>query len=454
MLNFLEKHLNENIILEAVFKGDNLPEYTVEKNFYITEFLNNKKAVIYLGEKDKFKKESLNSLIDVLISLSRTYELNLSSFLVNDITATFFVNKLVEKYEFKNAKLYNVKTDKKEEENNLFVVYNNLKELDSEIKKVKVLADAVNFARNLQVTPPNVCNSEWLAEEVKKEVGKDSNLKVNVLTKKEIEKLNMGLLLSVNKGSMYEPRLVSIEYIGNPNSKEKTVFVGKGITFDSGGYNIKTGRYMVGMKFDMSGAAIVASALKAISQLNPKANVGAVLAITDNRVNGDANLPDAVWKSMNGKTVEINNTDAEGRLVLADGMTYAIRNLNATRVITVATLTGAILVALGQTYTGAFSTSDNLWKEIEVAAKETDELVWRLPLHDDFAKFIKKSVVADLKNTDFTGNGGSISAAMFLKEFAENAEFAHLDIAGTAEISDKPMGVMVKTLVQLALNKK
>ncbi|UWD34174.1 M17 family metallopeptidase [Mesomycoplasma molare] len=454
MIKFIEKATNSNFVLEAVFKNENLDKNIIAKKFVITEFISDKKAVIFLGDKSEFSVNDLDELSTQLSSLNRTFEVNLDSFVTENVSLSVIASRILEKNKFLNAKIYNVKTNKKEEEKELFVFTKNLKEIEKELKNTEIIVESVNFARNLQATPPNICNSEWMAEEVKKQVSQFSNLKVTVLDKKEIEKLNMGLLLSVNKGSMYEPRLVVIEYNGNPDSKEKTVFVGKGITFDSGGYNIKTGRSMLGMKYDMSGAAIVASALNAIGQLNPKANVAAVLSITDNRVNGDANLPDAVWTSMNGKTVEINNTDAEGRLVLADGMTYAIRKLNATNVITVATLTGAILVALGTTYTGAFSTSDKLWSNIEQAAKSQNELVWRLPLHDDFSKFIKKSTVADLKNTDLTGNGGSISAAMFLKEFAEDKNFAHLDIAGTAETGEKPMGVMVKTLVQLALNEK
>lgn len=454
MIKFIEKATNSNFVLEAVFKNENLDKNIIEKKYVITEFISDKKAVIFLGDKSEFSVNDLDELSTQLSSLNRTFEVNLDSFVTENVSLSVIASRILEKNKFLNAKIYNVKTNKKEEEKELFVFTKNLKEIEKELKNTEIIVESVNFARNLQATPPNICNSEWMAEEVKKQVSQFSNLKVTVLDKKEIEKLNMGLLLSVNKGSMYEPRLVVIEYSGNPDSKEKTAFVGKGITFDSGGYNIKTGRSMLGMKYDMSGAAIVASALNAIAQLNPKANVAAVLSITDNRVNGDANLPDAVWTSMNGKTVEINNTDAEGRLVLADGMTYAIRKLNATNVITVATLTGAILVALGTTYTGAFSTSDKLWSNIEQAAKDQNELVWRLPLHDDFSKFIKKSTVADLKNTDLTGNGGSISAAMFLKEFAEDKNFAHLDIAGTAETGEKPMGVMVKTLVQLALNEK
>jgi leucyl aminopeptidase len=201
--------------------------------------------------------------------------------------------------------------------------------------------------------PPNVLNSENFADEVKKDFSKIENVKCRILKRVDIEKLGMGLFLSVNKGSMHEPRLVVLEYKGNPKSKDISALVGKGIMYDSGGYNIKTGGHMKGMKMDMSGAAGVIGAMKAISQLKPKANFVVVAPLTDNRVNGDASMPDMIYKSMNGKTVEVNNTDAEGRLVLADAMTYAIREAKATNITTIATLTGAVLVALGETFTGA-----------------------------------------------------------------------------------------------------
>ncbi|SFW07375.1 leucyl aminopeptidase [Chlamydia abortus] len=162
----------------------------------------------------------------------------------------------------------------------------------------------------------------------------------------------MDLLLSVNKGSMYEARVVIIEYNGNPESKEKTVYVGKGITFDAGGYSLKSPKFMLGMKYDMSGSAIVAATMKAIAQLKPKVNAAAIMCITDNRINGDASLPDSVYTSMSGKTVEVNNTDAEGRLVLADGLFYGATKLNATHLIDIATLTGAIVRTLGESHTG------------------------------------------------------------------------------------------------------
>ena len=217
----------------------------------------------------------------------------------------------------------------------------------------------------------------------------------------------MNLLLAVNSGSNYEPRVVVIEYKGDTTSNKKDAFVGKGITFDAGGYNIKTGKYMLGMKYDMSATAIITAAMKCIAIKKPKKNVVAVLCITDNIVSKTSTLPDSIITSMNGMTVEINNTDAEGRLVLADGITYAIRKCNATRIIDLSTLTGAIITALGTTYAGIWSTCDNCFNKMSDAAKWADENIWRMPFHKDYIRFMKKVKVADIKNTNYDGEGSS-----------------------------------------------
>ncbi|QGZ97200.1 leucyl aminopeptidase family protein [Mycoplasma sp. NEAQ87857] len=457
MIKKIDNSRNNFMLVKAVFKGEEFPKTVVEKNNVLTEYLEQNQALVFMGEKDKLNHKGLVSLAKSLFtSQVRDLQIDLDTFVTEKLTIAEVVSAFVDTYNYVKADIYSAKTKKDEDKFEVsFYTSANESSYKEAFKKTSVISEAVNFARNLQVTPPNICNSEWLAEHVVNDLKQYDNLKVTVLTKKEIEEHKMGLLLSVNRGSMYEPRVVVIEYNGDDSTEDKTVYVGKGITFDSGGYSLKPGRSMLGMKFDMSGSAFVASALKAIAQLKPKANVAAVMCITDNRVNGDASLPDSVWTSMNGKTVEINNTDAEGRLVMADGLTYAVRNLKATRLVDVATLTGAILVALGHTYTGVWATSEQAWNDLEKAAKDQHELVWRMPLDEAFAKEIRNSVVADLKNTDLSGvGGGSSSAAMFLKEFTEDVEYIHLDVAGTADIASRPTGVMVKTLVQLALNNK
>jgi leucyl aminopeptidase len=200
--------------------------------------------------------------------------------------------------------------------------------------------------------PPNILNSIEYAKKLKNEFSNFKNVDVKVLKKDEIKKLKMGLLLGVNRGSEYEPRIVVVEYKGNPKSKEKIVYIGKGIMFDSGGYSLKPSLHIKGMKYDMSGTAIVAGAMKIIINNKPKVNVSIVMPLTDNMIGTKAQTVDSVQTSMSGKTVEINNTDAEGRLILADAITYSIRKLKATKIVDVATLTGAIVVALGAAYTG------------------------------------------------------------------------------------------------------
>ncbi|WP_416321937.1 M17 family metallopeptidase [Mycoplasmopsis felis] len=453
----VENQKNNMMLLRAVFKGDELPQNLVEKANKVTEYFDKNEAVVFLGEEKNYNYDTVFNFAKTLFTNQvRDLQIDLDSFVKGQVCIPCVTKAFTHAYNYVNADIYSAKTSPKPERYQISLLSKEpTQRYEGALKEANVLSDAVNYARNLQILPPNICNSEYLAETVLKDLSEYKNLKISVLTKKEIQELGMGLLLSVNRGSMYEPRVVVIEYNGNPESSEKTVYVGKGITFDSGGYSLKPSRSLIGMKFDMSGSVFVASAMKAIAQLQPKTNVSAIMCITDNRVNGDASLPDSVWKSMNGKTVEINNTDAEGRLVMADGITYAVRNLKATRIVDVATLTGAILVALGSTYTGVWSTTEKGWEELSKAANEQHELVWRMPLDDAFGKEIKNSVIADLKNTDLSGaGGGSSSAAMFLKEFTEGVEYIHLDVAGTAEQGGIPTGVMVKTLVQLALNSK
>ncbi|KMQ95131.1 leucyl aminopeptidase [Lasius niger] len=269
---------------------------------------------------------------------------------------------------------YSLKTKKEQEKT---IKYNllsnaNLPEYTSE-EQIKTQSEFINFARNLQDMPPNILYPEIFANHISEKAKAIKNLKVTILDKKAIQDLGMNLLLAVNAGSYYEPRVVVLEYNGDSNSKEKLGIVGKGITFDSGGYSLKPSQFMKGMKFDMSGAAIVCNSALAVAKLGLKTNFVAVACLTENRIGGHATLVETIIKSMNGKTVEINNTDAEGRLVLADGITYAIRKGNATKVIELSTLTGAILIALGHYMTGAFSNNDDLFNNFKIAADQANE---------------------------------------------------------------------------------
>ncbi|WP_406617256.1 M17 family metallopeptidase [Mycoplasmopsis adleri] len=445
---------NKLVLLQAAFKDELKDDFLIQKQNVVTEYLSENKAYAFLGDKKELCFGGLTTFFKTLAqNATRDYQVDLASFVTEKLTLNDVIDSFTRAIYFVQGPIYSAKAKADQEQFKTLeaLLEQPSKENEEALKKALILAEATNFARNLQMTPPNICNSEYLAEVVKKDLAQYKNLKVTVLNKKQIEEEKMGLLLSVNRGSVYEPRVVVIEYIGDPKTKEKTAMIGKGITFDSGGYSLKGPRHMLGMKFDMSGSVIVASTMKAIAQLKPKKNVAAIMCITDNRINGDASLPDSVWTAMNGKTVEINNTDAEGRLVMADGLTYGARVLKATRLIDVATLTGAILIALGTTYTGIWATSDKAWDEFSTAAHKAHELVWRMPFDKAFSKNIKASKVADLKNTDLSGNAGSCSAAMFLKEFTDGVEYIHCDVAGTAEIDEMAQGVLIKTLAELSL---
>ncbi len=454
-MKFISTSKSNDFKLRGFFEDSKVDKNNLLKEkFAITEFPDQKIAYVFLGKEDEFGNYSLKLVASKIINLNtRNYEIIAKSFTTKKITEKNVLTTFFDKYEYiKGSTLYTAKTTKKEELVNL-TIFSEDKSLEKNALNALFLAKSVNVARKLQATPPNICNSIWLADQMTKALElHGSKIQLKVLDKKEIEKESMGLLLSVNAGSNYDARLVTAEYIGNPSSKEKIVYIGKGITFDSGGYNLKPSNSIQGMKYDMSGAAICFAAMNSIITLSPKTNISIVLPLTDNRISSKASLPDSIYTSMSGKTVEINNTDAEGRLVLADAITYAIKKFNATRIVDVATLTGAMVVALGSTYTGAWSTTEKGWEDLLKASKMQDELVWRMPFHNDYLKSIKKSNFADYKNSDTTGKGGSSAAAMFLKEFTEGKEYIHLDVAGTAGNGDEPTGIMVKTLIQMAIN--
>lgn len=459
-MKIIKKTTEKNNVLKACFSETKTKEKIIKKSMYISDFCDSKVSYIYLGKKEDYSRDTFEKAVEVIVQKNICdYEIDLSSFVdeEKEVKECTSVRTFASQFEYFNDKktLYSAKTIKiNDNVSNIDLISENPR-METVLSQAKIFAHYTNLARKFQAMPPNECTSEWLGAEMGRllKEKKSSKISFKVLNKYEITQEKMNLFLSVNKGSAHEARLVVAEYKGNPGSKEKIAYIGKGIIFDSGGYNLKGARVIQGMKYDMSGAAICFAAFMAITELNPDVNISIVLPLTDNKISSDANLPDAIWKSMNGKTVEINNTDAEGRLVLADAITYAIRKLNSTQIVDVATLTGAMVVSLGTTFTGGWSTCDKNWELFVKASKKYNELVWRMPFHSDFAKNIKKSNFADLKNTDLTGKGGSNSAAMFLKEFIEDNSYIHLDVAGTAGVGDNPTGIMVKTLAQYALIK-
>jgi leucyl aminopeptidase len=308
------------------------------------------------------------------------------------------------------------------------------------------------FARGIQVLPSNICTPSYLAERARELAGRYS-FAVTILDKAAIEKEKMGALLSVAQGSAEEPRFIALEYQGAEGAP--IVLVGKGVTFDTGGISIKPAQNMEDMKYDMSGAAAVLGTFEAIGRLKPRVHLVGLIPSTENMPSGTAVKPGDVVTSHLGKTIEVINTDAEGRLILCDALSYA-RRYRPAAVIDIATLTGAIVVALGHSAAGVMGSDEQLVEEVRAAGEKAGERVWPLPLWEDY-RDLMKSDIADVKNSGGRP-AGSISAGWFLREFVDGFPWAHLDIAGTA-YSDRedptrvkgPTGIGVRLFTELVL---
>jgi leucyl aminopeptidase len=325
------------------------------------------------------------------------------------------------------------------------------------VARGRILGEASNLARDLANEPSNTLTPREFAKRAAA-IASEAGVRVEILDEDKITELGMGLLLGVARGSSEPPRVIVFRY-DPPGAPDKPVLglVGKGITFDTGGISIKPADGMERMKDDMSGGAAVACAMRAIAQLQAPMRVIGVVPATENMPGGRAIKPGDILKSAAGKTVEVINTDAEGRLILGDGLWYA-RQLGATHLVDVATLTGAVVVALGKTTSGLFGAPDEWVERVRKVAERAGDRAWPLPLYDDYREQLK-SEIADMMNTGGRP-AGSITAAMFLKEFTDNLPWAHLDIAGTAWVDDAkpflpkgPSGVAVRTLAELALEK-
>ena len=299
------------------------------------------------------------------------------------------------------------------------------------------IADGVICTRDLVSEPANILYPKTLADEARK-LGK-LGVKVEVMGRARMEKLGMGALLGVAQGSVREPQFVVMQWKGAPRGADQTpvAFVGKGVTFDTGGISIKPSAGMGDMKWDMGGAGVVVGLMRALAGRKAKANIVGVIGCVENMPSGTAQRPGDVVTSMSGQTIEVDNTDAEGRLVLADALWYTQKRFKPKAMVDLATLTGAIIMSLGHVHAGLFSSDDELAEAISAAGRAEDELVWRLPLHEEYDGNIN-SDIADVKNVGKEG-GGSITAAQFLKRFTNKTVWAHLDIAGmTWSKKDKP----------------
>jgi leucyl aminopeptidase len=326
-------------------------------------------------------------------------------------------------------------------------------EVAAAAESARVAAAAQNRARDLQSTPANFATPAFLASRAEEIAADFDSVSVEVLDRGQIAAKKMGGLLAVSQGSVEEPRLIVLRYSGG-GSGPTLGLVGKGVTFDTGGISLKPGAGMEEMKYDMSGAAAVLEAVAAIAELGLAVDVVAVVPSTENMPSGSAIKPGDVITQYNGKTVEVNNTDAEGRLILADALAYAIE-LGAERVVDLATLTGAVVIALGSTYAAVLGNDDELVGAVEGAGEATGELIWRLPIHDEYRKLMK-GTVADLSNLAAKRQAGTATAAAFLEEFVGETPWAHVDIAGTAwdvgraYTGKDASGYGVRLLVELA----
>ena len=327
------------------------------------------------------------------------------------------------------------------------------KHLSNTIDISVAIANGLNKARMLGDTPPNICNPTFLAKEAKKLEKLNRNLKVEILDEKQMRTLKMGSLLSVSQGSTQPAKLVIIKYMPIKN-KQPIVLVGKGITFDTGGISLKPSPNMDEMKYDMSGAGSVIGAMQACAEMNLKNNVIGILACAENMPSGVATRPGDVVTSMSGITIEILNTDAEGRLVLCDALTFS-KKYKPRYILDMATLTGACLVGLGKYPSGLFSNNELLSKKIKNSADKTGDRVWELPLYSDYFDELKTNF-ADIQNIGGR-YGGAITAAAFLANFTRDEKWAHLDIAGTAWDSGNEKGSTgrpVKLLTDFVMTNK
>ena len=330
---------------------------------------------------------------------------------------------------------------------------NELKLGQEAVQRGMAIAHGVHLAKDLGNLPGNICTPTYLAEQARS-LAKKHGLKAEVLEQKDMEKLGMGSLLSVSKGSRQPPKLIILHYQGGNKKQKPIVLVGKGITFDAGGISLKPAAEMDEMKYDMCGAASVFGTMQAVAELHLPLNVIGIVPACENLPDGNANKPGDVVTSMSGQTIEILNTDAEGRLILCDALTYAER-FDPEAVVDIATLTGACVIALGHHASGLFSNNDALARELTHAGEFSLDRVWQLPLWDDYQEQLKSNF-ADMGNIGGRA-GGSITAACFLSRFTKKFDWAHLDIAGTAWKSGaqkgatgRPVALLVQFLVQKA----
>jgi len=419
--------------VEASYIKEILKKNDLTKNI-LTFDLNSKIKIILINIKKNLQSsdvENLGAEFYNFIKNNNIKELSINSDSLNAKPGKDFIGRFLHGLKLKSYE-FNIYKSKKE--NKIFSINVLGKKNNLAIKnelKFKALEEGTNFARDLVSEPPNVLNPKEYVNRLLKL--KKLGIKVTTYNEVQLKKLGMYSLLGVGKGSVNESFLVTLEWNGNKKDKKAPLsFVGKGVCFDTGGISLKPPKFMEEMKYDMAGSAVVAGLIQSLAIRKAKVNAVGVVGLVENMPGGNAQRPGDIIKSYSGKTIEVLNTDAEGRLVLADALSFTEKKFKPKFIIDLATLTGAIIIALGEEYAGLFSNNDNLSGKIFKAGEKVNEKVWRLPLHKNYDKLIN-SPIADIQNINYSGGAGSITAAQFLQRFVINkTPWAHLDIAGMA----------------------
>ena len=430
--NFNISPLKKYILNEEFsYIKDLLKTSDLKKNLLFFE-INSKKTIFLVSIKKNLKTseiESLGAKFHGYINYDKKNDYFVNSDTINSKIENFigyFLHGLkLKSYEFN---IYKSKKNKKIIAINVFGNKNKISTKDN--LRFKALEDGSFFARDLVSEPGNILHPDEYVKRIK--TLKKFGLKINIYDEKKLKKLGMNALLGVGQGSVRGSYLVTMEWNGAKNNSNPLAFVGKGVCFDTGGYSLKPAKFMEDMTYDMAGSATVVGLMKNLALRKAKINAVGVVGLVENMPGGNAQRPGDIVKSYSGKTIEILNTDAEGRLVLADALTFTEKKFKPKFMIDLATLTGAIIVSLGSEYAGLFSNDDKLSKQLLIAGEKVDEKLWRMPLHKNFDKLID-SKNADMQNINYVGGAGSTTAAQFLQRFILNkTPWAHLDIAGMA----------------------
>ena len=427
-INGLKKHLSSP---ELSYISDLLKTSDLKKKLLVFE-INSKKKIILISIKKNLETTDVENLGAEFYSYINyvnkgEFTINTDSIKskIDDFIGYFLHGLKLKSYEFN---IYKSKKEKK-----LFLINITGKKSKLTVKnelKFKALEEGSFYARDLVSEPGNVLHPDEYAKRLSSL--KKYGLKINIYDDKKLKKLGMNALLGVGQGSIRGSYLVTMEWNGAKNSSNPLAFVGKGVCFDTGGYSLKPAKFMEDMTYDMAGSATVVGLMINLAMRKAKINAVGVVGLVENMVSGNAQRPGDIVKSYSGKTIEILNTDAEGRLVLADALTFTEKKFKPKFIIDLATLTGAIIVSLGSEYAGLFSNDDKLSNQLLTAGEKVDEKLWRMPLHKNFDKLIN-SKNADMQNINYVGGAGSTTAAQFLQRFILNkTSWAHLDIAGMA----------------------